>query len=150
MSDLLTSLRAEVGVLRHSEWLVVNQSTIDRFADVTFDQQFIHVDPVRAAATPFGGTIAHGFLTLSLLSHLADITELPLQPAPRMTVNYGFDYIRFVHPVSPGDRIRGAFTAVAAEEKRSGQIQQTLSVVIEIEGEAKPALAATWLCQFFV
>lgn len=122
---------------------------IDQFAEVTIDRQFIHIDPERAVLTPFGGTVAHGFLTLSLLSRLYETTPRPPMPNLRMTVNYGFDRVRFVQPVRSGSRIRSAVNLVTVEEKRPGQFQQSCEVAVEIEGADKPALVATWLSQLF-
>jgi acyl dehydratase len=131
----------EVGV---SDWFTVDQSRVNVFADVTLDHQFIHVDPARARATPFGGTIAHGFLTLSLLVHLC----LPFIPEPKnreLVVNYGFDRIRFVAPLRVGKRIRARGTLGAIEERKPNQIVLRMDVTVEIEGEDKPALVAEWL-----
>jgi acyl dehydratase len=144
------SLRAEIGVVRHSDWMTVDQGMIDRFADATHDHQFIHVDPVRAAATPFGGTVAHGFLTLSLLAHLQESIARPAMPPLKMGLNYGFDRVRFVHPVRSGSRIRAASTLVAIEELAPGQFQQTHDIAVEIEGTDKPALIATWLTRIMI
>lgn len=150
MTNLLATLQEQIGVARHSEWLHVDQSMIDRFADVTLDHQYIHIDPIAAAKTPFGGTVAHGFLTLALLTRLTETTERPAVPKVVMGVNYGFDRVRFIHPVRSGSWIRAASTMSAIEEKRPGQFQQTCEIVIEIAGVDKPALSATWLSQFFV
>ncbi len=131
----------ELGV---SDWFDIDQQRVNAFADVTLDHQFIHVDPVRARATPFGATIAHGFLTLSLLVHLC----LPFIPEPenrQLVVNYGFDKIRFVAPVRVGKRIRARGVLGAVEERKPGQIQLRVDVTVEIEGEDKPALVAEWL-----
>jgi acyl dehydratase len=136
----------EVGV---SDWLTVDQHAIDLFADVTQDHQFIHVDPDAAAKTPFGGTIAHGFLTLSLLSRMAADTVLRPDTI-RMGVNYGFEKVRFLAPVRAGRRVRGRFRLEAFEEKRPGQYQFTHNVTVEIEGEDKPALIADWIGMLFV
>lgn len=149
MSDVLTLLRDEIGVERHSEWQLVDQSMIDRFADVTIDHQYIHVDPICASTTPFGGTVAHGFLTLSLLSRMAETSGRPQIPDVRMSVNYGFDRVRFITPVRSGSRIRAVSTLRSIEEKRPGQFQQSHDVVVEIEGTDTPALTATWLSQLF-
>lgn len=149
MTDLLATFREEIGVVRHSEWLLVDQSMIDRFAQVTLDRQYIHIDPAAAANTQFGGTVAHGFLTLALLTRLFETTDRPPMANVVMGVNYGFDRVRFIHPVRSGSRIRAASTVIAIEEKRPGQFQQTCNVVVEIERVDKPALSATWLCQFF-
>jgi acyl dehydratase len=150
VSGLIDRLRAEIGVARHSDWMLVDQTMIDRFADVTLDRQFIHVDPERAAATPLGGTMAHGFLTLSLLPHLVASIARPEMPTPRMGLNYGLDRVRFVHPVRSGSRIRAAATLVAISELASGQFQRTHDIVVEIEGAEKPALVATWLTRFII
>src|SRR3954471_23878823 len=126
------------------EWFQVTQDQINQFADVTLDHQFIHVDPERARATPFKGTIAHGFLTLSLLVHLC----LPFIPEPanrELVVNYGFDKIRFVAPVRTGKRIRARGVLGAVEERKPGQILLRVDVTVEIEGDDKPALVAEWL-----
>ncbi len=131
----------EVGV---SDWVVVDQAKIDAFAEVTGDHQFIHVDPVRAAATPFGTTIAHGFLTLSLLSVMA-YDALPGIEGARMGVNYGFDKVRFMAPVKSGSRIRARYTLIGFAQRKDGGWQSTVAVSVEIDGEAKPALAADWL-----
>jgi len=144
------ALAAEIGVVRHSDWMTVDQAMIDRFADATLDHQFIHVDPARAAATPLGGTIAHGFLTLSLLAPLQASIPRPEMPAIRMGLNYGLDRVRFIHPVRSGSRIRAAATLVAIEEVAPGQFQQTHEIVVEIEGIQKPALVATWLTRFII
>jgi acyl dehydratase len=148
--SLLEDFAAQIGQTWHSDWLTVDQAMIDAFADATDDHQFIHVDPERAAATPFGGTVAHGFLTLSLLTRLNAGTDRPNIPGIRMGVNYGLEHVRFVAPVRAGSRVRGVFTLEAIEEKRPGQFQQTLDCAIEIEGSDKPALVARWLGQFFV
>ena len=137
---------SEIGV---SDWLLIDQARIDSFADVTEDHQFIHVDPERAKRTPFRGTVAHGFLTLSLLSRMAD--GVMLRPESlRMAVNYGFDKVRFMGPVKSGKRIRGRFKMLSAEEKRASQWQITYEVTIEIEDEDKPALIADWIGYMFI
>jgi acyl dehydratase len=127
-----------------SNWLTVDQSMIDTFADATRDHQFIHVDPVRAKAeTPFGGTIAHGFLTLSLLSTLA-FDVMPGVEGTRMGVNYGFDKVRFMSPVKSGARVRGKFRLVGLVE-RAVSVQSAWESAIEVEGAIKPALEAHWI-----
>jgi acyl dehydratase len=131
----------ELGV---SDWFTIDQRRVNDFADVTLDHQFIHVDLERARLTPFGGTIAHGFLTLSLLVHLC----LPFIPVPanrELVVNYGFDKIRFVAPVRTGKRIRARGVLGAVDERKPGQILLRVDVTVEIEGEDKPALVAEWL-----
>jgi acyl dehydratase len=136
----------EVGV---SDWIMIDQARIDAFADVTEDPQFIHVDPEAAARTPFGGTVAHGFLTLSLLSRMA--ADAMLRPGDvKMGVNYGFEKVRFMAPVRSGKRVRGRFTLQRLDEKRPGQWQFTHQVTVEIEGEDKPALVADWIGLIFV
>ncbi|MCW5889292.1 MAG: MaoC family dehydratase [bacterium] len=129
------------------EWFTVDQARIDQFADVTLDHQFIHVDPEAAKATPFGTTIAHGFLTLSLLTHL-DMSIPKGDPARFvgivMGLNYGFEKVRFVSPVKVGSRIRARATLAAAELK-GPWIQTTRTMTVEIEGETKPAMVADWI-----
>ena len=137
---------SEVGV---SDWILVDQARIDAFADVTEDPQFIHIDPEAAAKTPFGGTVAHGFLTLSLLSRMA-ADAMPRPEGVKMGVNYGFERVRFMAPARSGKRVRGRFTLVRCEEKRPGQWQFVHNVTVEIEGEDKPALTAEWLGLLFV
>jgi acyl dehydratase len=140
--SLQDSIGADLGV---SEWVLVDQRMIDAFAAVTSDHQFIHVDPARARAeTPFGGTIAHGFLTLSLASRMA-YDCIKEHPGQVMSVNYGLDKIRFLSPVHSGSRIRGRFTANGATRKSDTQLLQRFTLVIEIEGDEKPALMADWL-----
>ncbi len=146
----IEQLGARIGSLRVSDWITVDQAMIDKFADATGDHQFIHVDSVRAAQTPFGGTIAHGFLTLSLLSQMSQTTDQPAIAGVRMGVNYGSDKVRFLSPVRSGKRVRGHFKLVSLEEKRPGQWQQMNEVTVEIEGEDKPALIAEWISQIFV
>lgn len=132
-------------VIGLSGWREVSQADIDRFADATGDPQFIHVDPVRAAAeTPFGGTIAHGFLTLSLLSAFG-LEALPRIAGRRMGVNYGFDRVRFVAPVRSGARVRGRFVLTALERRAPHELMMRYAVSVEIEGGNKPALVADWL-----
>lgn len=135
----------EVGV---SDWLTIGQDRIDAFAEATEDRQFIHVDRHAAALTPFGGTVAHGFLSLSMLSRMA--AEAKLVPdSVRMAVNYGLDRVRFIAPVRSGKRIRGRFRLDSVEEKAPGQILLRHTVTVEIEGEDKPALTAEWLGLMF-
>ena len=145
-SITIEELRAQVGqVIGVSPWHAVTQDMIDRFSDVTDDHQFIHSDPVRAKAeTPFGGTIAHGFLTLSLLSMLAR-DAIPRLKDRAMGINYGFDRIRFMTPVKSGARVRGRFTLSEVVDRAEKLIMFRYAVSIEIEGSAKPALTADWL-----
>ncbi len=138
-------LQAEVGSeLGVSEWFLIDQERVDRFADVTLDHQFVHVDPERARATPFGGTIAHGLLTLSLIVHLC-LPFVPKLKNTKMLVNYGFDKVRFSAPVKVGNRIRARGKLADIAERQPGQVIMRLDVTIEIEGEDKPALIAEWL-----
>ena len=144
IEQLKGKIGQEIGV---SDWLLVDQAMIDKFADATGDHQFIHVDPEMAKMTPFGGTIAHGFLTLSLMSKMmATAVE---KPQVTMSVNYGFNKLRFLNPVKSGKRIRGHFKLLEMVEKRPGQWQQTVEVTVEIEGEDKPALTAEWIGLIF-
>ena len=127
----------------------MDQERINEFADATEDRQFIHTDPETAARTPFGGTIGHGFLTLSMLSRMA--AEAMLVPdSIRMAVNYGLDRVRFIAPVRSGKRIRGRFRLDSVDEKAPGQLLLRHTVTVEIEGEEKPALTAEWLGLLFV
>ena len=145
LDDILAKVGREVGV---SSWLLVDQARIDAFADATEDRQFIHTDPTAAALTPFGGTIAHGFLTLSLLSRMAP--EAMLVPENiKMALNYGLDRVRFLAPVRSGRRVRGRFKLDSAEERAPGQWLLRHEVTVEIEGEEKPALTALWLGLIF-
>ena len=139
------TLFARIGeALGVSDWLTVDQRRIDRFADVTEDHQYIHVDPERAASTPLGGTIAHGLLTLSLIVRLTE-DLMPRLDGARMALNYGFDKVRFLSPVRAGMRVRARATLGAAEERKPGQVLIRLDTTVEIEHEAKPALVAEWL-----
>lgn len=129
-----------------SAWRTVTQAMIDGFAEATDDRQWIHTDPERAGReTPFGGTIAHGFLTLSLLSTLAYEALPELKGDVRMGVNYGFDRVRFQAPVKSGARVRAVFMLGDADIRPSGRILFTYDVTLEIEGSMKPALTARWL-----
>ena len=136
--------------LGSSEWVLVDQEMINKFADATGDHQFIHIDEEKAKLTPFGGTIAHGFLTLSLFPLLMAKSDCPRPEGVKMGVNYGGNKVRFLAPVRSGKRVRGHFKLLELEEKRPGQWQQTNEVTVEIEGEEKPALIAEWISQFFV
>ncbi len=132
-----------------SEWMTVTQEQIDQFADATHDHQFIHVDPEAAAKTPFGCTIAHGFLSLSLLSAMSYQTGVLLEGTV-MGLNYGFEKIRFLSPVKVGSRVRGRTVLADVIEKRPGQFLYTWDVTVEIEGEERPALKAEWLTMTIV
>jgi acyl dehydratase len=128
-----------------SEWISVDQTMIDLFADATQDHQFIHVDPARAEAeSPFGGTIAHGFLTLSLLSTM-NFKTVPKIREQTMGINYGFDRVRFMSPVRSGSRVRGHFTLAECRFRGAGMLMTTYDISIEIENEKKPALTACWI-----
>lgn len=149
MSALQTALQkaqtligTEVGV---SNWITVDQPMIDQFAETTFDTQWIHVDPARAAAeTPFGGSIAHGFLTLSLASRFA-YDCFPLMPGQVMGINYGMNKLRFLKPVVAGSRLRGRFTLQKVTARSATDMLRENLLTIEIEGTETPALVAEWL-----
>jgi acyl dehydratase len=146
LAEIRNRIGSEVGV---SSWLTMDQQRINEFADATEDRQFIHTDPEAAARTPFGGTIGHGFLTLSMLSRMA--AEAMLIPdSIKMAVNYGLDRVRFIAPVRSGKRIRGRFRLDSVDEKAPGQLLLRHTVTVEIEGEEKPALTAEWLGLLFV
>jgi acyl dehydratase len=134
-------LNQEVGV---SDWLKIEQGRINAFADATNDHQFIHIDPDAAAQTPFGTTIAHGFLTLSLLTDLAATNGIQLDNT-EMLVNYGMNKVRFLAPVKVNDEIRARVILKGFEEKRPQQFLITLEVTIEIKGQDKPALITDWI-----
>ena len=145
IEEIRARVGQEVGV---SGWMVVDQARIDSFAVATEDRQFIHVDPDAAAQTHFGETIAHGFLSLSLLSFMGAEAML-LPEGTKMAVNYGLDRVRFLAPVRSGRRVRGRFVLESAEEKAPGQLLMRHTVTVEIEGEDKPALTAVWLTLLF-
>jgi acyl dehydratase len=133
---------SEVGV---SSWHLVDQKRINVYADVIEDHQFIHIDPERAKKeTPFGSTVAHGFLTMSLLS-IMSYEVMPVIEGTTMGVNYGFDKLRFISPVKAGSRVRGRFVLAEAKLRKDKELQSRTNVTIEIEGEEKPALVADWL-----
>ncbi|HQV04296.1 MULTISPECIES: MaoC family dehydratase [unclassified Novosphingobium] len=144
-------LQAKTGeVIGVSDWFDVTQERINMFADATGDHQFIHIDEEKAKLTPFGGTIAHGFLTLSLLPVLGAMTEGARISGVKMGVNYGGNKTRFISPVRAGKRVRAHTKLVELVEKRPGQWQQTNEITIEIEGEDKPALITEWITMLFV
>ena len=145
LDEIRSKVGQEVGL---SDWIEVSQDRVDDFADATEDRQFIHTDPVLAAQTPFGGTIAHGFLTLSLMSRMA-VDAMLAPDTLKMAVNYGLDRVRFLAPVRAGMRIRGRFVLDSVDEKAPGQILLRHTVTVEIEGEDKPALTAQWLGLIF-
>ncbi len=141
----IADLAARVGGARFaSRWFALEQARIDAFAAATEDRQFIHVDPVAAAATPFGGTIAHGFLTLAMLSAMAE-DALPPVAGLALSVNYGFDRVRFVAPVKAGARVRGVFALREATRRAPREWLMRYETTVEIEGADKPALVAQWL-----
>jgi acyl dehydratase len=141
LTEIKSRVGKEIGV---SAWMAVDQARIDAFADATEDRQFIHTDPDTAGRTPFGGTIAHGFLSLSLLSRMG--AEVLLMPEGlHMAINYGLDRVRFLAPVRSGKRVRGRFNLDSVEEKAPSQLLLRHTVTVEIEDEAKPALTAQWL-----
>lgn len=135
--------------LEPSPWVLLDQSRINAFADVTEDQQFIHVDPDKAKATPFGGTIAHGLLTLSMLPSLIEKT-LPALEGMKASINYGYNKIRFLAPVRSGKRIRAKFVINEFSETGAGRYQLLTGITVEIEGEDKPALIAEWISMVLV
>lgn len=144
------SIKAKVGSeIGVSDWVTISQDMINRFADLTDDHQFIHVDPEAAKQTPFGGTIAHGFLVLSMLAKLGLAANFAMQGV-FMGVNYGFEKVRLIAPVRAGKRIRGRFELKDIAERAPGQWMATLGVTVEIEGEAKPAIVADWLALQYV
>lgn len=141
LAEMKNRVGTEMGV---SDWITVDQTMIDAFAKATLDDQFIHTDPDRARAeSPFGGTIAHGFLTLSLLSAM-NYDALPRIRERTMGINYGFDSLRFVAPVKSGARVRGRFTLAEARFRGAAMLMTTYDVTVEIENEKKPALTARW------
>lgn len=148
-TDQITSfIGKEMGA---SEWFAIDQARINAFADATLDHQFIHVDPDKAKFTPFGTTIAHGFLSLSLLPHFqTSMSDLVVPAGLKMGMNYGFDKIRFLAPVKVNSRVRGVAKLKDAVEKNPGQWLFTVEFTVEIEGESKPALISDWLLMYFV
>jgi len=141
LDEIKTYVGKEIGV---SDWFLLDQKRIDAFADLTEDHMFLHVNPDAAKATPFGGTIAHGLLTLSMMPVMA-YQAMPGVSGTKMGVNYGYNKVRFMAPVRSGKRIRGRFGVKAVEPQSGGRMQIVHDVTIEIEGESKPALAAEWI-----
>lgn len=142
IEDLQTRIGESLG---QSTWRTVDQQRIDGFADLTEDPQWIHTDPARAAKeSPFGATIAHGFLSLSLLSAMA-MDVLPVIEGQVMGINYGFDKVRFMNPVREGSKVRGQFTLMEVKRRSDNEWQLRHGVQVEIEGQEKPALIAEWL-----
>lgn len=143
-------LMAQIGNYKGvSKWFNVTQAQIDIFADATHDHQFIHVDPEKAKTSPFGGTIAHGFLSLSLLSAISYDAAIDLETRI-MGLNYGFDKIRFLHPVPVNSKVRGHMSLADVQEKRPGEFLLFWDVSVEIESIEKPALTAKWLTMTIV
>lgn len=143
-----SSLREQIGTeIAVSDWLEITQERIDRFAEATEDRQWIHVDPVRAAAeSPYQTTIAHGFLTLSLVSIL---TRRTLNFGRyRMALNYGLNRVRFITPVPAGSRIRARFVPLAVAET-TGSVQVTWNITIDLEGGGKPCCVAEWIVRYY-
>lgn len=144
-------MAARTGTETVSDWVEVTQTMIDQFAEATGDHQFIHVNPQMAAMTPFGGTIAHGFLVLSLMTLLySKVPDAPEIAGLKMAINYGGNKVRFLQPVRSGKRVRGRFKQLELVEKKPGQWQHTIEYTVEIEGETKPAMVAEWISQLFV
>ena len=143
-------MAGSIGTERVSEWVEVTQAMIDKFAEATGDHQFIHVNPEMAAKTPFGGTIAHGFLTLSLMPMLAAKSGAPAIQGVKMGVNYGGNKTRFITPVRSGKRVRGRFKLVKFTERHPGVWEQVQEYTLEIEDEEKPALIAEWIALIYV
>ena len=145
LETLLAQEQTKIGqTIGISPWQAIDQAQIDGFAQVTGDHQFIHVDPVAAAAGPFGAPIAHGFLTLSLIATVAP-QAIPMLPGQRLFINYGFDKVRFLSPVGVGAEVRSLFTLRDVTLRGPGHMLHTLDVTVEIRGQDKPALVATWL-----
>lgn len=135
--------------LATSEWVEMSQERINQFAEATGDNQFIHVNEEMAKMTPFGGTIAHGYLTLSMLPYLGANSDMPRIDGIKMAVNYGGNKTRFIAPVRSGKRIRAHWKLLEMVEKRPGQWQQTTEITMEIEGEDKPAFICEWMTLYF-
>ena len=145
--DIAAKVGEQIGT---SEWVEISQDRINQFAEATGDHQFIHVNEEAAKMTPFGGTIAHGFLTLSMIPYLTEKSDAPRPDGIKMAVNYGGNKTRFLNPVKSGKKIRGQWKLLEMAEKRPGQWQQTVEITIEIEGEEKPALICEWMTMYFV
>ncbi len=140
----VAKLKECIGEERTSDWLEITQERINLFADSTDDHNFIHVDPERAKSGPFGRTVAHGFLTLSLLSHLA-ATGMWIPEGVKDVINYGFNRVRFIDPVPSGSRIRSSMKLAGVEEKENGRVLITISHTVRVEGSDRAALTAEWL-----
>ncbi|MCG8669227.1 MAG: MaoC family dehydratase [Pseudomonadales bacterium] len=146
-SDLESYVGKSLGA---SDWFAINQERINAFADTTLDHQFIHVDPDKAKHTPFGTTIAHGFLTLSLLPYFqTTMADMIVPEGLKMGMNYGFDKIRFLAPVKVDSEVRAVATLKELTEKKPGQYLFNVEMTVEIKGEDKPALISDWLLMYF-
>ena len=132
-----------------SPWFAICQKDVNRFADLTNDHQFIHVNPELAVKTPFGGTIAHGMFVVSLLSQFYAQTGIGIKSSV-ISINYGFDKIRFINPVAVNSEIRAQFKLVTLDDQKPGRIGLTFDVIVEIKGQKKPALIAQWLVMFYM
>jgi acyl dehydratase len=147
----LDQFRTMVGEpLGISPWLEVTQAMIDSFAEATGDDQYIHIDPIRARDTSFGGTVAQGFLSLSLMPRLLDMADIYRPAGIAMSVNYGGNRVRFLTAVPANTRVRGRFTLLAFEERGPAQFRMTIDYVLELENSEKPALVAEWITQLSV
>ncbi len=146
LDEVTARVGTELGI---SEWFQIDQRLVDEFAKLTQDTYFIHTDPARAASTRFGGTVAHGFLTLSMLSVMA-YQVCPAVADTKTQVNYGFNRLRFVAPVPTGSRIRGRFVLKSFDMQPAGRWQAVYDVTVEIEGTSKPAIVAEWLAAGFL
>ena len=141
LAELQSLVGQEIGA---SEWLVITQDLIDRFADLTGDHQPIHVDPAAAARTKWGGTIAHGFFALSLIGPFS-YQVVPRIRGTQSTLNYGLNRVRFITPIPCGSRIRGRFTLLSIERRRDVGVNVTFNVTVELEHQDRPALVAEWI-----
>jgi acyl dehydratase len=149
-ADTLAELTAQIGQCYVSDWLLVDQALIDSFADTTRDWNFMHVDPEAAGRTEFGGTIAHGFLVLSLLAPVREMAPRPRVANLRVGLNYGIDRLRFVAPVRSGSSVRGRFTPLQITEEAPGKLREVMQVEVEIEGQERPAIVASWLTMYLL
>ena len=146
----IEALREKIGTLvGTSNWHLLDQNRINQFAAVTHDEQFIHTDPEKAATTAFGSTIAHGFLTLALLPAMGG-DVIPKLDGHVMSVNYGFEKLRFLSPVPAGSRVRGHFTLSSLEVRKPGEATLLWEVTIEIDGKEKPAIYAEWINRRYI
>jgi len=143
-------IRENEGQSQLSDWMLVDQDLIDRFADTTRDWMFMHVDAEKAAETEFGGTIAHGFLLLSLFAPLRGEIERPRVPGLRTGLNYGLDRVRFVSPVRSGSRIRARFTISELSLEAPDKLREVMDVTLEVEGSERPAVVARWLTMYLL